>query len=405
MISKENECLLKLLAAGMHGSKVVQTTISKDLWQCLYEKAQAQAVAPMVLQGALPMKEQMPPELLDVWKKQTIASVVRNERVMAVQDKLLVLLEEAEIPCVVLKGCTVARYYWRPDLRTLGDVDVLVSRQAFLHASELLIQHGYRLIEQDNDIHAEFVKDKVLVELHYTVTNFPELPGAKVAQGIMADCLMERKKAVLERHTFPVLSDVHQALSLLLHMERHMVIGGIGLRQLCDWLLFLESLPQGYFEQKIFSAVEACGLGTFAKALAWVGVEYLDMDHEHAPWCKNVNKGMAEELLAEILRTGNFGRGTDKDDASSYFVDRNGTKNYVLAMIRNLNKRARQNYPLAKKCTVTLPFFWVRIAFVYLFHWGAGRSSQKSLRKTLTNAQNRKRLYGELRLFDIQKND
>ena len=59
------------------------------------------------------------------------------------QNVLISLLEENNIPSVILKGAAAAMYYPYPSLRTMGDVDILVRRKNLERAVQLMEDNGY----------------------------------------------------------------------------------------------------------------------------------------------------------------------------------------------------------------------------------------------------------------------
>ncbi len=64
---------------------------------------------------------------------------------MYCQDKLIKLLEDNGIPCVIIKGASSSSYYPKPSFRLMGDVDFLVKRDNFEKTAQLLENNGYDL--------------------------------------------------------------------------------------------------------------------------------------------------------------------------------------------------------------------------------------------------------------------
>lgn len=60
--------------------------------------------------------------------------------------RLVTLLSRAGIPSIVLKGVAVAHLLYEPNsgLRYSSDIDLMVAQEAFRHADQLLVDHGYR---------------------------------------------------------------------------------------------------------------------------------------------------------------------------------------------------------------------------------------------------------------------
>ena len=68
-----------------------------------------------------------------------------------------------------------------------------------------------------------------------------------VVRSYLQDLL--EKSHVAEELSFPVRvpSDFHHGLVMLLHLSSHLMGAGIGIRHLCDWALFLNSIEEKNF--------------------------------------------------------------------------------------------------------------------------------------------------------------
>ena len=69
-----------------------------------------------------------------------------------------------------------------------------------------------------------------------------------------------QEKAILVDNAYAVPSDLHHGLILLLHNASHMTAGGIGLRHLCDWAVYMERMTDDFVENELAPCLKACGL-------------------------------------------------------------------------------------------------------------------------------------------------
>lgn len=395
--------LLKLLSNSIWNKPLVDlcAQIRNDDYAYICALAEVHSVLPFVLHDVA-FLNCIPRALADVLRKKLIATIVNNERLMALQDSLIRWLNIANIPCLILKGCSLSIYYPQPEVRPLGDIDVLVWPRDIESATRILHEHGFRKLEADHPFHVHFHGAGGIIELHYAVSAFPNTRGGREAACVMQECLNHTQVSVLDGHEFPVLIDEYQALSLLLHMERHMVESGIGLRQLCDWAVFMNHVKVDYFTGVILPLLERCGLAQFAKVLTKTCVRFLDLDSEHVSWCMDVDDALVDAMMEEILRAGNFGRAADEDDASSLLMGGDSSGNPSLILIQRLNASARRDFPITEKAPILLPLFWVYIPIRYWIRSLLGLRPQKSIKKTMSTAQKRRQLYSDLHLFEIQ---
>ena len=85
------------------------------------------------------------------------------------EDQLKRLLDENDIPFVILKGNAAAMYYREPSYRKMGDIDFLINVENFARTKEVMLNSGYEL-KHDADTedyrHIAFAKEKISFELH-----------------------------------------------------------------------------------------------------------------------------------------------------------------------------------------------------------------------------------------------
>lgn len=405
MEHKIKKQLLDLLGAALWNVPFDCQNLTPDDWNQGYDCAEKQAVVPLMLKGAALYKAQMPPELLNKLRAYSISVVMRNENLMAAQDRLLALMDAHRIPCAILKGTSLSACYSQSEVRPLGDIDLLVRPEDAERTGQLLCEQGYRPGNADHPFHLDFCGRGAVIEMHWQVSNFPDSKGGRIVKEIMQSALESTDRASLDGHCFPVLKPLHQALSLLLHMERHMTIGGIGLRQLCDWAMFVNSVDAAVFEDQILPEIERCGLQQFAKVLTATCIKCLSMPAVKAPWCREITEGMCNAMMEEIFRGGSMGKASEGKGVSSMLVDRGNDgkqRSALMLMLRNLTELANMHFPITEKWPVLLPFFWIYLPLRYWIRSLQGKRIKVSVTGTLAAARDRRRLYNELRLFDTK---
>lgn len=377
-------------------------------WKAVFVEAIQQTVLPLALEAALTLPLDIRPSerKLEPFRNYAMSQAVKNERLMAAQDKLLKAFAHRGIPCVVLKGSSAAAPYPQPELRVLGDIDLLVDRTSLERAVEVLREFGYWESQGNEEFHLGFVSASAHVELHFEVTYFPDNTMGKALRSLMDSALPAQHFVTQGIYTYPVLSPERQAVSLLMHMQRHMQALGIGLRHLCDFAVFIKHLPLGEWERTVAPVLKEGGLLRFAQFLARTCVLYLGLPAACAPWCNNVSDSFCRELILEFLHSGNFGRKDPRHRASSVLgVDKTGlgaSRFMPLTIIRNINLYARKQYPFLQHLPVLLPVFWI---FVPLKHLYDNRKStvRPEFMQTLSEGRRRQKLFAQLGLFESEK--
>ena len=400
--------VLCLLSQALHAARQPEST-SRALnnhpdWPAILREAAQQAVLPLVLEAALtlPPEQQPPGGVLAIYRDQAIRQAIHNERLMAAQDVILAAFARQGIPCAILKGASVACFYPQPSLREMGDIDLLTYPVHLDQAAGLLTGLGYSKAPAREDFHLGFVGPRAQVELHFIATEYPEGPAGRHLREAMEGALPAARVQRMDGYSFPALSPPHQAISLLIHTQRHMMGLGIGLRHLCDFAMFLNSLSPAAWQADIAPLLKQGGLLQFARVLARACVLYLGLPAAQAPWSAQVDDRLAHDLLMDFLDSGNFGHKRSTLRATAVLVaDKAGTgrpAGMLRTALRNINTYARKRYPAAQRWPALLPLYWLYVPACYLVtRWRMGEGA--AARQTLVQARQRKRLFDQLRIY------
>ena len=402
-LSKEQKTLFCLLRQSLW-KETPEIPEGVD-WEAVGKLAKEQDVVSFLYDGAAAANAPVPAALLQKWKSKMLQGVVRNERLLRAQEELLGWLREEEIPAVVLKGSSVSQYYPQPDLRILGDIDILVRKPDVDRVRELLEQHGYRFTEHEHNFHLSFSHPNAYVEVHYNVTKLPDSDGGRATQEVIDTFLTDVRQGSINRYEFPVLSEPNQAIMLLLHMIRHMFASGIGLRQLTDWAVYMATADMARFEKDTLPVLERCGLRKYAQAATGACIRYLGLPEKGMDWCAGVDDDACELFLANVLRDGNMGQ-ANREATGGLLVDsgRMGKKsNPVGALLTRLTELAYKNFPAVKKWKFLLPLFWVYLPLRYYFRTLTGKRPKNTVMKIIKASVTQRDLLETVKAFEIEK--
>lgn len=398
-LSETQKALLTLLRQAVWGNGGMLTVTD---WEYVEELAKVQGVLPMLYRGTTKYKDIIPAERIRIWRGAMYAAVLQNDHMLKAQSEILDWLSENGIRGVVLKGASVARYYTPSDIRYLGDIDLLVDRAALEQVSDILIEHGYQVNEHEHDFHVAFIRDDVTVEVHYEASIVPCGDGGQAARKLMSHFLEESTSASMNEVRFPVLAEKHQALMLLMHKERHVIAGGIGLRQLCDWAVFLSKQKEHDVLLRMYTD---CGLLLFAKVVTKVCVCYLGLECKDVNWCMDADDALVDALMEDVFRSGNMGK-ADQEKDSSLFAGRSMLEghgqNVIAGLIVNLNKLANKHFPITVRCKWLLPVFWVYLPLRYIVRSMIGLRKKKNVIRMLKQSNKRFDLHKKLHLYEVK---
>lgn len=391
----EIKVLLALLAYEMF-NREIKIDASTVNWTAVLDEANRHRVTAL-LYPAVRSLNGVPDEILDKLCCIAITTAAASETMLKKQQDILNLLEAHQIPCAILKGTSVACCYPHPELRTIGDIDILIDEECIEHATECLNEAGF-VLEHDTKVHLSFFGQGVEVELHRAISEFPELPKGTYTASLMVDALKHLHCEGVSNINFRCLDFQYQMVSLLAHIERHMQNSGIGLRQICDWAMTID-VHRADIGAKELCMLEQCGLLYFAKVVTSMCEKYLGLSP--CSWTSNVPDDLKDALLTDLLKSGNFHVQKGERRFTTYLVDVYGGKekentfwNYVLYT----QKRIRKEHPWAKNK------FWILIFGIFWpARWGVrvllGKRKKVNLIQAVSTARERGKLLREMKLY------
>lgn len=303
-----------LLRLAMTGEQFDSMPTAEE-WSEFYQMAGIQSVTGVCFTAfpRLPKAQQPPVELMLRWLGE--AEDIRRMNELQNQEavRLTRLFTEAGRRSAILKGQANARLY--PDRLSwqVGDIDIWVEGGkkgvvALLMELGLVTELGSTSVDGKptasyHHVHLRPTKDHIVVEVHFRPSsgNFNPFTNRRLQrwleQEIGSSC-----QPVDEGFNVP---SVRFALMMqLTHVQRHFLVSGIGLRQICDYYWLLKNSSEED-RLEVAALLGSFGLRYTASALMWVLHEVLHLDEDLMLCPPDSYRG--EWMLREIMAGGNFG--------------------------------------------------------------------------------------------------
>ncbi len=294
-------------------------------WEALYRLSAQQTVVPLVTEGInrLP-REFLPaePERLDPFLGDMMATAKRNRSLDAFIPKLFHALED--IPVVLVKGQSLAQDYLEPERRQPGDIDLLLMPASYEAAKAVLLPKATKVMEEQAETwHQGMYFHSIEVEVHGSIST-------------LISRKLDRKLAVLLEEQFdgrpfpsvliggaeiPVPEADFNATYIFVHFLQHYWSGGVGLRQLTDWMVFVSVHKRDIHPVILEKRLEGFGLLHMWKVFTGFVQEYLGCPAEKLPLAAKPDPKKNARIWNYIRRTGNFGKNQDRSrKKESYLV-------------------------------------------------------------------------------------
>lgn len=386
------EALFGQSAEGNAGNKIQDLVNEKspDFWDGVYAELQKQAVlgitAPVVAKH-----QEIPENLRRKWVGLQKPFAIKYVQIMAGQNETCRLLEEAGIRVAVMKGMAAAIYYPIPEYRAMGDVDILVSSKEYKKAVELLRNSGYALAEKEEIYHTAFSKYRILYELHRSPagTHISD-KGDAVADYILSG-LDHIEINTIGQDRFPILPWKQNGMELIWHIRQHLY-NGLGLRQIIDWMMFVNYMLDDQRIQEYMPDLQACGLDRLAITVTKMCQKYLGLRTENITWCNEADEKLCDDLMKFIMEQGNFGIKAMDEKTAKVLSGYSSPK----IMINKLQEIGKTEWKLLERYPILTP-----VAFIYggTFSIWTLLKQKGGLKRTMEDfrlARQRKRLFSRL---------
>ena len=309
-----------LLRLAMTGEQFDSVPTAEE-WSEFYQMAGIQSVTGVCFTAfpRLPKAQQPPVELMVRWMGEAEDIRRMNELQNQEAARLTRLFTEAGRRSAILKGQANARLYPDRLSRQVGDIDIWVEGGkkgvvALLMELGLVTELGSTSVDGKptasyHHVHLPPTKDHIVVEVHFRPSsgNFNPFTNRRLQrwleQEIGSSC-----QPVDEGFNVP---SVRFALMMQLsHIQRHFLVVGIGLRQICDYYWLLKNSTEED-RREVASHLSSFGLRYTASALMWVLHEVLHLDEDLMLCPPDSYRG--EWMLREIMAGGNFGHHAERE--------------------------------------------------------------------------------------------
>ncbi len=340
------EAFLALLRAGLWETDVRLSDYGTIDFAAIQSLAEEQSVVGLIAAGLEHVVDKRPAKK-DVLQfiGQTIQSEQQNTAMNYFIGVLVNKMRKEGIFTLLVKGQGIAQCYTRPLWRSCGDVDFFLGDYNYKKAKEYLIPIASSVeIEYVREKHLGMTIDSWVVELHGSLYSGLSSKVEKGLDEIQNDAFYKgnlRSWMNGDTQVF-LLSADNDAVYVFTHILQHFYKGGIGLRQICDWVRLLWTYRHDIDVALLERRLKTMGLMTEWKAFGAFAVNYLGMSSDAMPLYSLDKKWerKAGKICSFIIEVGNFGHNRDK----SYFYK----YPYVIRKAISLGRRVGDLYHHAR---------------------------------------------------------
>ena len=291
-MSITDSVFIQLLSLGLGNDVEFDIPLEEVDWPAVVQHAMTQGLDAVAFDGLQALYERRPEltEALDAslgetkfdWLGLTLQAEQDYEAYRGKLRDLASFYGQEGFKMLVLKGYGLSLDYPVPAHRPTGDIDVYLYGRGE-EADERVKEKLGVVVKQNEDKHSTFQFQGLSVENHATFLNVVE---HRCRRAIETALEVEAENALvvsLEGVEIYVPTPMMNALFLPCHMASHFVFGGIPMKQLVDWAVFLERYGKDVPWTHVRLLAEGAGCFKLVRALNGIVMDHLGVPSECVP--------------------------------------------------------------------------------------------------------------------------
>ena len=320
-------------------------------WQYIWDKAYEQNISGLLASAILKLPKDKQPNNAAQWRSIMIQTMVIMSRKNAEFEKMSAKLKENQIDPICLKGCVLKDLYPEPALRVMGDFDVLIEKQQRKQVEEIFRSEGYTT--HTATFLTEVDKDNVHGEIFVTLEE-----EFKADAAYWDDKL--RKETFKNDNGKRVLKPIYDLMYVIVHMAKHFMGRGCGIRNFLDIAVLLKSNADEIDFEVLTECCIRCRIDKIYRYTVSVMEKYFDIT---VPVKTEETK--TDIFMEYVLNYGVFGRDLEGQLVVGLLM--NDDKGGRLRGIFPSYELLKNDYAYLAKSKLLLPIAWIHRIFRGVF--------------------------------------
>lgn len=281
---------------------------------------------------------------------------------------------------IVMKGLICRELYDKLcDHRPSGDEDILIRLAEYEKAKSVLLEQGYLIqaelekeeqIERLQEISFVHPEKKLHIELHFNPMGREDDIRSTMSD-IFLDTFDDYREIAIQGVCLRTFNHQKHLLFLILHAFKHFTLGGFGVRQMLDVLLYQEKYGDEIDLEQVYEM-----LGEFRADLFWNDLLHIGNRYLGFKLPVFAKENCPDELLDDMIRCGVFGNKTQAEKTagnmtmrtSGNFLENRGNNSFIMLFrfVFPNKKYMLDQAPYLKKKPWLLPVSWLKRWFNYM---------------------------------------
>ncbi len=317
-------------------------------WEYIYNKSIEQNITGLLFTAVSKLSNEYKPdkELYAKWQKKMLETIAVTSRQYNEFLKISKVFWDKKIKAEVLKGGFIRRLYPVPELRTMGDFDLLVCAEDFEKIKTIFANENYKIERDSFGIICS--KRNLTWEVFTTVQEEFRINTNKYDKIFFEELIFKDNICTVSPSVF--------LLHLIIHTGKHYIGSGAGIRNLCDISCFIKE----YKNDIDFEFVKnACKEQGFFEIYQYIFCAVKTFYYDDCITVENENIQDNLELFVEyFLANGIYGKRDNVLITQVAKPDDDSITGYRKILFPSV-KILRDRYSYLKKFPILLPIAWI----------------------------------------------
>lgn len=358
--------IIMLLKSAVTGEKLA---LPEDFdMETAYPQIQRHHMFTLAYDGAVRCGVSRQSEVMGKLFQRYCKALLTSEGQLKQIDRIFRAFDENGIDYMPLKGCKMKSLYPKPELRLMGDADILIRMEQYEKIVPIMKSLGFAA-KHESDHELVWQNDKLYLELHKRL-----LPSCnKDFHSYFGDGWQFATQKDGTRYS---MTAEDEFVFLFTHFARHYRDSGIGCRHVVDLWVYLEANP-GLDEERVKAELEKLQLLEF----------YENICRLMEVWFADAPTDEKTDFMTDfIFDSGSWGGAENRvlsvtvRDSKNSASGATGKLKYIGKTIFPSAEVLKFEYPILKKTRLVLPVIWcIRLVKKVLFERDAVERQRRSI--------------------------
>ena len=237
-------------------------------WNEIYHLGKIHSLSTMVYLSVMKLPEEHRPDKSIYDKMQfsfmnNIKWSIKRDKLL---DKLNTSLNKAAIPHIYMKGYVLRHYYPTKEVRSMGDLDIIIKSEDRQKSDELMIELGYEKVSENGEVW-NYKKNEAYIEIHTKMVQYHEINGISYEEFFSNP--WENTVLVNNKYSYELNKEYH-FVYLIAHIAKHFNYCGCGIRMIMDIAVFMNKFSNDLDWTYIWQELEKLKLKHFSENILYL---------------------------------------------------------------------------------------------------------------------------------------